>query len=374
MNTDIFPKFLLQKYKSLHAQAAHPLISGLDHLTSPEVLRLPQSVFDRAREVIKIIFEASNDPKFLDLVREQLSVHDRSLLYPTRKQNSILMAYDFHYSDGNLKLIEINTNASGFLISSELYACHGQENIAADSKMKLRSSIENEIKLFNVDSKKVANQNQNQKVAITDVGIQTQKMYSEFLMYQELFQSWGLDTHLVETADLEPQDYNFVYNRSTDFTFSQPQAAKMLMAYNNFETCFSPHPQEYLKLSSKTNLPILKNVTGLPEILESFAIQSKDPLELWAQRKKYFFKPANLFGAKAAYNGASITKTTFQNAIDQNFIAQEFAPPGRFGEWKYDLRFYVYQNEIHLCAARLYQGQVTNMSKLGGGLTRILFK
>jgi hypothetical protein len=41
--------------------------------------------------------------------------------------------------------------------------------------------------------------------------------------------------------------------------------------------------------------------------------------------------------------------------------------------FKYDLRFYFFEVEIHLGMARLYQGQVTNLQTPLGGLTPLEF-
>jgi len=41
--------------------------------------------------------------------------------------------------------------------------------------------------------------------------------------------------------------------------------------------------------------------------------------------------------------------------------------------WKFDVRFFVYRDQIQLAVARVYQGQVTNFSSRYGGLTAIDF-
>ncbi len=49
------------------------------------------------------------------------------------------------------------------------------------------------------------------------------------------------------------------------------------------------------------------------------------------------------------------------------------APGDPLQNWKFDLRFYVYRDEIQQIAARLYQGQVTNFASPLGGFTRVKF-
>ena len=41
--------------------------------------------------------------------------------------------------------------------------------------------------------------------------------------------------------------------------------------------------------------------------------------------------------------------------------------------WKFDLRFFTYRDQIQLAVARSYQGQVTNFSSRYGGLTAVEF-
>ncbi len=42
--------------------------------------------------------------------------------------------------------------------------------------------------------------------------------------------------------------------------------------------------------------------------------------------------------------------------------------------WKFDLRFYVYEDNIQLSCARIYQGQVTNFASPMGGFTSLRFR
>ncbi len=92
-------------------------------------------------------------------------------------------------------------------------------------------------------------------------------------------------------------------------------------------------------------------------------------VELWRDRRDWFFKPADGYGSKAVYRGDKITRTAFSALLDEGgYIAQRYAPPGRRtikrdddeAICKADVRLYAYGGEPLLLAARLYQGQVTN--------------
>jgi hypothetical protein len=59
------------------------------------------------------------------------------------------------------------------------------------------------------------------------------------------------------------------------------------------------------------------------------------------------------------------------------YVAQELVPPGerRIGpesSMKSDVRNYVYAGQVQLLAARIYQGQTTNLRTAGGGFAPVL--
>ena len=63
-------------------------------------------------------------------------------------------------------------------------------------------------------------------------------------------------------------------------------------------------------------------------------------------------------------------------------MAQQYIPPpevevllpdGRKEVFKYDLRFFAYQDRVQAAGVRLYQGQVTTFRVVGGGFTSIRF-
>ena len=83
---------------------------------------------------------------------------------------------------------------------------------------------------------------------------------------------------------------------------------------------------------------------------------------------------------KAAYRGAKLTRKVWSQIIAGNYIAQTYAPPsfrrverdGKTLEMKIDVRLYTYEGNVLLIAARLYQGQTTNMRTPGGGFAPVL--
>jgi len=106
-------------------------------------------------------------------------------------------------------------------------------------------------------------------------------------------------------------------------------------------------------------------------LLKSFTITDYPEEEIWKRRKELFFKPKTAFGSRGVYRGSSIARKAFGTVYNDDFLAQEYFPPSVLNDFKVDLRFYTYRNEIQLAAARLYQGQVTNVRTLGGGLATL---
>ena len=74
-----------------------------------------------------------------------------------------------------------------------------------------------------------------------------------------------------------------------------------------------------------------------------------------------------------------MTTKVFSQIRRQDYVAQQLVPPsGRIArldsgdtELKLDVRAYVYEGEVQLLAARLYQGQTTNFRTPGGGFAPV---
>jgi hypothetical protein len=109
-------------------------------------------------------------------------------------------------------------------------------------------------------------------------------------------------------------------------------------------------------------------------------VTAENAQELWQARKDWFFKPAGGYGSKAVYRGAKLTKGVWAGIVRGGYIAQQFAEPsermiridGEPQTRKVDVRLYIYDGQILLSAARMYQGQTTNFRTPGGGFAPLL--
>lgn len=366
-------------------------------LISPHTLTLPKKVLEQAKAVVRGFFELRENENYVAHVEVQRS-GDLAL----NKNFSALMSYDFHLNENNeLKLIEINTNASSSLIVDLQY---NRAKLTSPLGLDFKSVI---IETFRDEYKLSGLPHDLKTIAIIDHLPLQQKMYVEFLMYAELFRKAGFEVIIDDSSAFTNSSDNklvhssgktidLVYNRHTDFYLLTSECAPMREAYRSLTTCFSPNPREYALLADKQRLQEISKdgfleTMGISQdainsirgcLLKTYSLHEFTREDAWAQRKKFFFKPARAFGGKAAYKGASISRGPFEQLWEGDTIAQEFVPApeimlptaeGPQQKYKFDLRFYAYKDKIQLCNARVYQGQTTNATTPGGGLTPIIF-
>jgi hypothetical protein len=238
-------------------------------------------------------------------------------------------------------------------------------------------------------------------VAIVDDAPEQQYLYPEFRLFERLFSAHGLQAFVADARELEfvdgllkyrGQQIDLVYNRLTDFYFAAQEHAALKQAYERDAVVITPHPRAHALYSNKRNLCVLSDadalramavaapdretlLQGIPQTLEVL----NDPTKWWAERKRWFFKPAEGFGSRGAYRGDKITRGVFADIMRGGYVAQRLTPPserwrttaGGPRGYKLDLRNYVYRGRTQLMAARLYQGQTTNFRTAGGGFAPI---
>ncbi len=381
-------KFIQHLESTYSGLAAHPMADLVsENLLSPFEVVLPSSVLKQGQDFITACYQLRQRKEYAEFLAPKaaaLGLHD-----PGNK--GIMMSYDFHLDEtGTLKLIEINTNAAFLGLGYHMYLAQQKSLPVADFKIeKIRDCILQELSLFGKPLK-------NPSVVITDENPPEQRLFVEFLVYQELFKSWGWSTEIRDCRQAlsEPRP-DFIYNRYTDFYFENPLSNDLKKSFLTKSVCFSPHPYEYFLLADKERLTDWS--LGFLDTLPDFASQTKTirkhllssrPITpenkdlIWSERKKLFFKPMQEHGSKGSFKGGNISRTAFENLILKRTVAQEYvvAPeverpmPEGPQKFKYDLRFYAYQGELQLVLARLYQGQTTNLRTPGGGFACVTFE
>jgi hypothetical protein len=320
----------------------------------------------------------------------------------------VFMGYDFHVTPAGPRLIEINTNAGGALVN-------GLHTAALCDPVKLACLCADLLPVETIEERLVGQflaefeaargaGARPRRSAIADEKPHEQFLRPEFEMMAELFERRGVEARICDTGELEPGDggaltlggeaVDLVYLRDTDFTLETPRAAALRAAYLAGAVVVTPSPREYHLLGDKRRLALLSSPAALEalgatagemELLAEVVPETRLLAELaqdavWAERKRWVFKPATAFGSRAVYRGDKISRKRFEEILAvPGYLAQRHVEPGAVEvetseghlAMKFDVRAYAYRGEVMLLGARVYQGQVTNLRSPGGGFSAI---
>ncbi|MDX9706937.1 MAG: hypothetical protein RBT86_05085, partial [Azospira sp.] len=329
------------------------------------------------------------------------------------------LGYDFHVGLDGPKLIEINTNAGGGLLNARLAAaqraCRDLATLVPPSLLpsllpspssRPGAGVEAEfIAMFREEWRRARGAGSDRpltRVAIVDENPAGQYMAPEFELFRRLFVQHGIDAVIADPSEFvwdglrllhAGQPVDLVYNRLTDFALDDPANAALRAAWDHDGAVITPHPRAHALYADKRNLVALCDAgwlaaLGVPAearrliadmVPMTRTVRAADAEELWAGRKRWFFKPAAGYGSKAAYRGDKMTKRVFEEILQGDYIAQALVPPserrlnvaGVPQQFKLDLRNYAYAGKVQLVVARLYQGQTTNFRTPGGGFAPV---
>lgn len=395
----MFYESLLEKLRSLYPETSRSveLRERLsENLFCAEVIPLSQDIRTQAQDIVRAFWSLRNEPSW------KARLESKSPEFQDPGNSSVLMSYDFHIDEAqNLRLIEVNTNASMSLLADALYKHHGIPNsFTTNFREEIFETFRAEFAFAFPDGRHA------ERAVIIDQAPEKQRLYAEFRLFQELFSERGLETQIADVTDLRFESgrllhrgsrVDLVYNRHTDFYLTSTETSALRAAVDSQAACISPHPHEYRLLADKERLLELSQ----PETLSSLQLSPSerdiirrslirtvdikdftDPDGLWAERKNWFFKTKQSYGGKAAYRGSSISRSAFAHVISGPYLAQEMVPApsvripvaGGEDDFKFDLRFFAYRDTIQLACARLYKGQLTNSQTPGGGIAPIVWR
>ncbi len=318
----------------------------------------------------------------------------------------VFLGFDFHLGHDGPQLIEINTNAGGALLNAAL--ARAQQACCAEVEAAVRAAVDADglepgfVAMFRDEWRGQRGAAPLSRVAIVDDDPTAQYLYPEFLRFQQLFRHAGLDAAIVDPRRLahergalwaDGERVDLVYNRLTDFWLAGASCAALRAAYEAGDVVVTPNPHVYALYADKRHLTVLSDPDRLrawgiaPDAVALLAASVPrthlvDPAEgaaLWRARRQYFFKPVDGYGSKAAYRGDKLTRATWEQILGRPYVAQRLVPPsertiaidGCEVPLKLDLRNYVYSGQVQLVAARLYQGQTTNVRTAGGGFAPV---
>lgn len=318
----------------------------------------------------------------------------------------VFMGYDFHLGPAGPQLIEINTNAGGALLNTALAraqaACCEMMKPLLPGPAHVGALDDTFHQMFLHEWQRQRGEQLLTSIAIVDDAPREQYLYPEFLLFERLFHRHGLKAVIADPAELKMLDgklwhgdlqIDLVYNRLTDFALEEPRHTVLRQAYLEGSVVLTPHPRAHALYADKRNLVALTDgarlhawqvpepvihtlLTGIPRTV---SVTRASAELLWARRRELFFKPAAGYGGRAAYRGAKLTRRVWNEIVSGRYVAQERIAPserrlrrnGTEMALKLDIRNYVYDGEVQLLAARLYQGQTTNFRTPGGGFAPV---
>ncbi len=312
----------------------------------------------------------------------------------------VFYGYDFHLNEQGVHLIEINTNAGGaFLNALLIESQHGLFLYGtAVAEHRLQQVF---IDMFRNEWRLVRGDAPLKTIAIVDEQPEFQYLYPEFLLMQKIFEREGYAVHIVDPSGLQAREdglycdeqrIDLVYNRLTDFDLHQ--FPHIRAAWDEQQVVLTPNPAHYRRYADKRKLTQLSDrewlrssgvsQAGIEALLQGVPqtrlVQAQDSDQWWNERKQWFFKPVSGYGSKGAYRGDKLTKRVFEEIMQSDYVAQRMAQPDERKVCaegaepqllKFDVRCYVYDGNIQLVAARLYQGQTTNFRTPGGGFALV---
>ena len=316
------------------------------------------------------------------------------------------MGYDFHLGENGPQLIEINTNAGGAFLNTVLaraqHRCCDPSQQTAGTNRALDGFEDAVFAMFQQEWQRQGGDSTPGCLAIVDDTPESQFMFPEFQLAQQLFQARGIETLILDPSELEYVDgalsahgkpIDMVYNRLVDFALEAPALGALRCAYLDGAAVVTPNPRAHALMADKRNRILLSDAQplrdwGLSETEAGFLdravpktrlVSASDEAELWSNRRKLFFKPVAGHGSKGVYRGEKLTRRVFEEILKGDYIAQNFVPAGErtlrvdgtVTTRKVDIRLYTYAGQLLLSAARVYQGQATNFRTPGGGFAPV---
>jgi hypothetical protein len=374
---------------SLDSERLHQLIeSRIPNLFAELPLFVARRHVDEMSRVIAAVEEVVALAVYRDIVvarAPEIARFDSGAL-------GVFGGYDFHLGADGPRLIEINTNAGGALLNTALglaqRACCAGVASMSSGPIPAECLEQAFFDMFLAEWRRAGRSGLPRRVAIVDDAPQSQFLYPEFLLFQRLFHRFGVEASILAPEQLASErGIELIYNRLTDFYLEQAPHAALRQAYLSGAAVVTPNPRAHALYADKRNLILLSDETQLRgwglrettiETLRAGIPRTVPVAEgLWSERRKLFFKPAAGHGSRAAYRGDKLTRRVWAEILRGQYVAQELVAPSERRlsaavAMKVDVRNYVYAGEVQMLAARLYQGQTTNMRTPGGGFAPVL--
>ena len=249
----------------------------LDHLFSNTPVFVPQADIETMERIVQAIESAAELP----LYRERALSWAPEIARFDPGPIGAFMGYDFHLGPDGPQLIEINTNAGGAFLNTVLaraqHRCSDPSQQTAATKQALDGFEDAVLDMFQQEWQKQRTDSMPSRLAIVDDAPETQFMFPEFQLAQQLLQARGIDTLILDPSELEyvggaltakGKPIDIVYNRLVDFALVAPAHEALRQAYLDGAVVVTPNPRVHALMADKKPGP---------------AVRSPDPARLGAE-------------------------------------------------------------------------------------------
>ena len=256
------------------------LLDANSHIFAESPVFLWQGHLQEMEKLIRAVERVSHHRGYRDEVLSTAPVPTHQNFGP----RGVFFGYDFHLGANGPQLIEINTNAGGVLLN--LYLASAQQACCDEvidffGERAKFADVENElIEMFKEEFQSQCPDKTLRTIAIVDNEPSAQFLYSEFLLFQSLFERHGFEAIIADPKDftieehtlcLGEQKIDLVYNSLTDFYLEMPHSACLLEAYQNGIAVFTPSPYIYALYADKRNLPLFSD----PDWLKGLGVEKE---------------------------------------------------------------------------------------------------
>lgn len=375
---------------------AAPMLEARPHLFSRAPVFLSAGEVGELRAVVAAIEEVARHPAYQQAALAWAPEIAQRDLGP----RGALMGYDFHLTADGPRLIEVNTNAGGAFLNAlsgqAQRVCCAEAGIGV-APGEAEAFAEAARDMFAREWSLQGRAGALRRLAIVDDAPAEQHLYPEFLIAQRMLAAAGVEVLILDPAELSYRDgvlsaagapIDLVYNRLVDFALDEPRHAELRRAYLDGAVVVTPNPHLHALYADKrdlilfSDLPTLAawgvsapSLAALKAVPRTIGVTPQNAEDLWRERKRWFFKPTRGHASKGVYRGEKLTTRVWSEILDADYVAQAYSPPserqieidGRPETRKLDVRLYTYDGAVLLSAARLYQGQATNLRTPGGG-------
>ena len=377
-----FMAMLARKLKRHHGQAQAQAQAQLDDRRCPLGLfyksgaeRIRRSDYEAALSFVRS--EVWKMPRAA-LAQDEL---DPLLAQVPATYGAFMSAFDFHLTPRGPKLIEMNTNADGFMSVIRMFAEHSP----SEAERLRRLFVDGLLCEFRSAVGDASARPQ--LICIVDECAAQQHVFGEYCAAAQLLTERGLPTKVASPEQLrltrsglqlqlrgeeEEEHVDMVYLRiSSDKRLLKAAHAHIRSAAQRGLVVVTPRPAVFAHSADKRLLQCMAHKhEAVPRTrrLSERALSS-----WWRDRARWVFKPAMGHASRGVVVGAKMTRRQLRRMDKQSTLCQLFVTTrlSHDDATRYDLRLYCHGAELLAPVSRHFEGDKMNLSSPKAGIRRI---